>query len=368
MDVYVFNQHFQLQGIVDSFTSLMWRREYSKTGTFELHINLPESDHDTASLIATLQKGNILVKEDDPSEAAEIESLIIEEKSDGETLVITGYFIENFLDKRIVWGEMSQLGNIEDVMKYFVDHNAINPANTKRIIPHLKLTPNNGLKKQADELSSYANLVTLIEELAVKYDVGWRIIFDLLNKQYLFDVYEGLDRSINQSINPQAIFSLEYENVLNQKYTSSNSNYKNMALVAGKGEGIEQKFVEVNELIAGFERYEVFVDAKDVTDQQDNQPISDEEYKNILKEKGNSRLSETTVISTFESGVSITSNLVYKQDFDLGDVVTIQNERWGVQLNTRITGIEEVYETDTRDIKVNFGSNIPTLIDKIKMI
>lgn len=46
--------------------------------------------------------------------------------------------------------------------------------------------------------------------------------------------------------------------------------------------------------------------------------------------------------------------------------VTIQNDRWGLVLNTRITSVEEVYENDTVDIRVNFGSNIPTLIDKIQ--
>lgn len=368
MDIYVFNQDFEMQGIVDSYTSLIWKREYSKTGTFELHINLPEKDEDATALISILQKGNIIVKEDDSSEAAQIESLIIDNQADVETLVVSGYFIEDLLSKRIVWGEMSKSGTVEEVIKYFIDRNAITPDDSKRIIPHLKLTPNNGLTKQANEINSYGNLVTLIEELATKYDVGWRIVFDLFNKQYLFDVYEGLDRSILQTANPQAIFSLEYENVLNQKYTSSNSNYKNMALVAGQGEGLERKLITINDNQLGFQRNELFVDARDLAPTKDDVPVSDVEYELMLKERGDSKLSETSVISTFESGISVTSNLIYKQDFDLGDIVTVQNERWGIQLNTRITSIEEVYENNSTDIRVNFGSNIPTLIDKIKMI
>jgi len=38
----------------------------------------------------------------------------------------------------------------------------------------------------------------------------------------------------------------------------------------------------------------------------------------------------------------------------------------GYTIDTRITAIEEVYEQNGFDIRVNFGDKIPTLIDKIK--
>lgn len=145
-----------------------------------------------------------------------------------------------------------------------------------------------------------------------------------------------------------------------------------MVLIAGQGEGTARKVAMINDNLTGFDRRELYVDARDIADTKESTvegeeaiPIPDAEYQTILIERGNSKLAETQPICTFESGISVLSNLVYKEDFDLGDRVTIQNVRWGLVLNTRITVVEEVYENDTVDIRVNFGSNIPTLIDKI---
>jgi hypothetical protein len=366
MELYIFNKNFEMQGIIDTFTSLIWRRDFFKTGTFELHLNLPEDDKKAAETINLLQKGNILTKDDSLEEAVYIEDINLDEQEQ-EQIVVSGYFIDNFIAKRIIWGLQSKSGTVEEVMKHYVDKNSITPLDTNRVIPNLVLSQNTGISKQANEVSSYENLAEKIEELALKYDVGWRVLFNLANQQYAFDVYQGCDRSINQTINPIALFALEYENVLQQSFTDSDQNYKNMALIGGQGDGINRKLATINNNLQGFERRELFVDARDLSNvTEDEVTLTDPQYEALLIERGNSKLAEMTTIQTFQSGISVTSNLVYKQDFDLGDIVTIKNDRWGVLLNTRITTVEEVYENETKDIRVNFGSNIPTLIDKIK--
>ncbi|WP_415782946.1 Gp37-like protein, partial [Bacillus manliponensis] len=129
-----------------------------------------------------------------------------------------------------------------------------------------------------------------------------------------------------------------------------------MALVAGQGEGAARKLVAINDNLSGFERKELFVDARDLSNKtQDDRVLTDAEYEKLLIERGNSKLAESQTIQTFESGISLHSNLVYKEDFELGDIVTIENKRWGLTLNTRITVVEEIYENDRVDIRVNFG-------------
>lgn len=365
MDIYVFDKSFNLLGIIDSFESLIWDRQYYKTGSFKLHVTLPESDNEAFEIINLLQKGNILMKDDSPEEAAYIEDLVLDDE-DSETMVVSGFFIDNFISERLIWGQQTYSGSIEEVMKQFVKMNAITPVDPKRIIPNLSLSLNREINKIANEVNSYANLAEQVEELALKYDVGWRVLFDLENKKYVFDVYEGKDLTVNQTINPQAIFSMEYENILEQSFTDSNAGFKNMALIAGQGEGAERKLAVINNNVSGFERRELFVDARDLSqEKEDGTPISETEYVSMLVSRGESKLAELQPIQTFESEISVLSNLIYKQDFDLGDKVTIQNNRWGITLNTRITSVKEVYEKNSRDIRVNFGSNIPTLIDRI---
>lgn len=366
MNIYVFDKEFNLLGVIDQFTSLIWRREYYRSGNFELHSFLPKENKEAADLLSMLQKGNILMKEDSPEEAGVIENITLDDQ-EAETIAVSGYFVDSLIKNRIVWGMQSQTGTIEQAMKNYVSKNCITPTNINRVIPNLVLSNPRGIAKQANVVNSYKNLSEWIEELAVKYDVGWRVLFDLTNKQYIFDVFEGRNLTINQTENPQAIFSLEYENVLNQTFTDSENGYKNMALIGGQGEGIARKLAILNNEFTGFNRRELFVDAKDIPqEKEDGTPLTDHEYETILIERGKSKIAELTPIQTFEAGVSVLSSLIYKQDFDLGDQVTIQNKRWGITVNTRITSIEEIYENNLVDVRANFGSNIPTLIDKIK--
>lgn len=361
MDIYVFDKSFNMLGIIDRYTSLIWTRQFHKRGTFELHAFVSQS-------LSLLQKGNILVKSDNSQEAVMIETITLRDE-DAETIVVRGFFIENFLNDRFVWGTQTQTGTIEDVMKGFVKDNCITPTDVNRIIPNLILSPTAGITIPATEVNSYDNLALLMEELAIKYDVGWRIIFDIANKQYAFEVYAGNDLSINQTLNPQVIFSSDYENVLNQEYTDSDANHRNMTLVGGEGDGPDRIMKSINDAYSGFDRKELFLDAGDI-------PVQDEygyirgvaEYSVLLEERGKSVLAELQPIKTFESGISVLSNLIYRQDYDLGDIVTYQNDKWGLTVSPRITMIEEVYENNSVDIRVNFGSNIPTIMDKLKRV
>ena len=120
----------------------------------------------------------------------------------------------------------------------------------------------------------------------------------------------------------------------------------------------------------GLDRYELFVDARDLSDTETVDGVEKEipwsRYEMLLIQRGSEKLSEYQLSNVFESKVNLTGNFVYKVDFDLGDIVTCHDHLWGITLDTRITEIEEVYEGNKTEINVTFGNNVPTLIDKIK--
>ena len=101
-------------------------------------------------------------------------------------------------------------------------------------------------------------------------------------KQFVFKLYAGADRTYAQTENPYVVFSPKFENIANSNYLESKKEYKNVALVAGEGEGAERKTTSVGEG-SGLERRELFVDARDIsTTTEDNVTLSDEEYKKQL--------------------------------------------------------------------------------------
>lgn len=357
MELKVFDLNFNYLGIIDTYFSAVFQRNYNKASTCSIHAS---DDY-----LPLLQKGRILANSSNLKEAYMIDSLELSEDQ-GNLIVAQGYSLNRLLRKRILWGLQSKSGSIEEVMKHFVDINCINPANSRRKIPGLTLAPNKGLSLQANEARSFLELDEFLFEVGNKVEVSHKIDLDYANKKLVFDVWAGVNRSFSQSVNSRVIFSTEYENVVKQQYTDSDNNYCNMALVAGEGEDVDRKLATVNDSLAGWERNELYVDAKDLNSTIDDSVLSESAYTALLLERGKSKLSETVSVQTFESEVILNNNFIYRVDFDLGDIVTIVNERWGITLDTRISTIEEVYENNSLKVKMNFGNNIPTIIDKLK--
>lgn len=360
MELYIFDRDLNFKGILDTFFSFRWVRRYHKCGEFELQCVL------TPERLSLLARENIIYKKDD-IEAGYIEYRNLKQDTDGkEILIIKGKFLTGYLNRRIIWG--TEILNVatENAMRTLVTNNCTSPVDSNRIIPNLILGALHNFTGDINYQVSYKNLSDEIENLSNVSDLGHRVNFNITNKKLIFDVYKGLDRSVNQSVNPRCVFSKEFENILEQEFTDSLNNYRNLCLVGGIGEGIARKMTTVGNAI-GLDRFEIFNDQKSLSNvDENNNPISDTDYTNLLIEKGNETLSETKEIKTFDSKVNLNSNLKYKVDFDLGDIVTCVSKKWGITIDTRITEIEEIFEEQGQSINIVFGNNIPTLIDKIK--
>ena len=362
MELYVFDKDLNLQGILEGFFSLRWIRRYSKCGEFELHCGL------TPATLALLQRGSVIWKNDD-EEAGIIEYRNISLNSQKEeVLVVRGKFTTSILGRRIIWGTEIINNTAEVAIRILISKHAINPSDPGRIIPLLELGDIKGFAQAISKQISYANLLEAVEGIALASELGFKTKLDATNKKLIFDVYEGLNRTVGQTENAPAIFSTEFENVLEQEYTDSLNNYRNVVLVGGVGEGAERKFVTIG-TGAGLGRFEIFADRRDLSNEDENgDPIQDADYLPMLEQAGFEVLAENTEIQTFDSKINLNSNLVYKTDFDLGDIVTCTSKKWGVTIDTRITEIEEAYEESGLSINVTFGNNVPTLIDKIKQV
>ena len=361
MELYVFDRDLNFIGINDSFTSLIWRRKYFKGGDFELNCSLTNKN------LMLFARGNIIYKKD--NEAGYIEYRNMKQDTEGkEILVIKGKFLTGYFNRRIIWGTKILNTTSEVAMRTLVSDNCISPSDTTRVIPNVMLGTLQGYTDTVDYQVSYANLSDELENLSNISNLGHRINLDITNKKLIFDVYKGLDHSVNQAINPRCIFSKEFENILEQEYVDSLNNYKNTCLVAGVGEGAARKTITINPNNIGLDRHEIFADQKSLSNEIDSVLMSDTDYNLLLTGKGNELLATTLEIQTFDSKVNLNSNLKYHIDYDLGDIVTVVNNPWGVVISPRITDITEIYEEQGMSIEITFGSSIPTLITKIKQL
>ncbi|MEK4148913.1 siphovirus ReqiPepy6 Gp37-like family protein [Robertmurraya sp. FSL W8-0741] len=365
MEFYIFDLNLNRHGILDDFIDVKINPKYDDLGSLHLTVE------GTKNILDLLQVDRIIVKTTDLTKGYIIKTFeYLDEKAT--QLQIIAPSLNVILNDRLVLGQQEFNGYIENVMKSFVYANAVAPANPNRIIPNLTISSSVGIPIETTEGTVNQPLCDYLYELAKKHDVSFDILLDHENKKLVFHVWQGIDRSSQQSENPRVIFAKEFENVLRQHYVESVTDNKTTAIVLGEEiEGSPQEIVTVNDELSGFNRKEILVEGNDIkktfTNENDQEiTLSDAEYRRLLDEKGRNTLSEYIPIRTFESDIDPGANFIYETDYFLGDKVSIRNDELGVILHTRIVGVIETENKQGYSLQLNFGSNIPSLIDKVK--
>lgn len=334
IELIIYDTSFTPVGLVDNYTSLIWHKSYSSTGDFEIYIY---ADLSNANLLI---KDYYVMREDDDRVGIIQDIKITEDIENGEYLTVTGKFAETILGKRIIWYQTQLSGTTENAMRSLVNDNAISPVDANRTISCIKLGALQRLTFPVDAQVSYENLEEYISELALAADYGYKMSFDSTDNKFIFSVFEGVDRSYEQQVNPHIVFSDENDNLLSSEYSEQYSIYKNTAKIMGEGEGTDRVSYVKNNTNTGMNRKELYVDARDIS--SNDGEINSTTYQNMLGERGVQKLAECAITKSFTGEVDF-GVYKYKVDWDLGDKVTVENKRWGIYINPRITDIIESY-------------------------
>ena len=365
MEIRVYNPQLQLLGIIDAFTSLQWVRRYSMVGQFELHV--PISDDS----VNYLKRGNIVAYLG-ASEAGVIEYLRVEESGEKSDFMVAGRFLESYLDRRLIYTNKGTFttgtahtfnysGRTEVGMRTLLSDAIAIPLITMYNTTGTDPGELHGYTETISFQATFQNLLKYENKLAESAGFGFRCMPDFVNRIIIFDVYKGLDHSERQSDRVRVTFSDGYGNLESATYTENDQLYKNVCYVGGRGEGANRTWVVVGDTTAtGLNLREVRLNATDIEDDD----ISAADYKAKLSQRGQDLLeNEDILIRSFECDTMPDGNFSYKKHYDIGDIVTVTKEAWGISLDLRITEIAEIYEDGIVTIAPIFGNPLPNTIE-----
>lgn len=334
MELLILDENLAGIDTLDVFESLIWTDRYCGYGDFEIYV--PAS----VNMLSKLQKDRYLYTKESEYLMV-IEDINIETDSeDGSHLCVTGRSLESLLERRIVWKQTVLSGNLQDGIEKLLNENAISPSDENRKIPNLIFQKSED--PSVTELTLEAqfwgeNLYDSILNICESVSLGFKIT--LVGTNFVFSLYAGADRSYDQTKNPYVIFSPGFDNLMNSNYIESNKTLKTVALVAGEGEGSNRKTVTVEMEGgggSGLNRRELFTDASDVSKYVNGGTISDADYLNQLKQRGEEDLSKNKATNSFEGQVDSNATYFYGSDYYLGDIVQVVNE-YGCESRSRIT-------------------------------
>lgn len=348
----ILDKNINLLGEIDNYEEFKINRRFFGISEFEFKIKANKLHTDK------LLKNNLILLGKDYSKVG----IILHREFDGDDksdlILIRGATLKGLINRRLIVPDTKESyescsGKQETIIKHFVNKNCVNPVNTKRKIDRLVIAEDKLRGLNDAWRSSYENLSDKIKEIGEYCNLGWDVVLDKESKQYIFDVIEGNNLTINQNLKPPVIFRSDFKNIAKRHFIDSIINSKNV-VYSGTKEDATKLVLSVGDS-EGFERIESFIS------------INSDDAEEVKKE-GNIKLKELEELKSFEFEVNPNDTFIYEKDYNLGDIVTVQDRKLKVTMDARIVEIEEVHNKNGIQLKIIFGNSIPNILTRINKI
>lgn len=336
MSLTVLNNNFERVYPLDILDSMIWTERYSKHGEFEIQVKA------NLTYLAQLKEGYFLSK-DGTDRLMVIESLNLKtDVEDGNKFIVKGRSFETIIERRIVWKQTLLSGGLQASIKKLLMDNAISPEDPDRKISKLMFEESDDpliTSLSIDDQFHGETLYEVVEKLCTANGIGFKITLSP-EKNFIFKLYAGVDRSYSQSSVPIVAFSPKLDNLSNSSYYHTSITHRTITLVLGEGEGSDRPGVQIS--LGGdnteLNRRELFTDASDLSATTEDGVLDLDQYNTLLAQRGVRSLLENQQISAFDGTVIATVNYTYGTDFFIGDIVQIENE-YGLTGTSRVTEI-----------------------------
>ncbi|MDR2904322.1 MAG: siphovirus ReqiPepy6 Gp37-like family protein, partial [Clostridiales bacterium] len=178
------------------------------------------------------------------------------------------------------------------------------------------------------DYQSRANVFDMIQTVAQKNNIGFRVWYDIPGKRLVFDLY-------NTTVSDRVVFSRKRKNIAEQEIFSLWADYKNVVYVGDTPIGSA----------TGLDRREMSISA-----------VSGES----AQQAGEKALRERQKVETVDIRIDQDgSQYVYLQDWNLGYTVTFRDDLLDVEIKQTIVEVQEFYELGSQKIDTIFGDYLP---------
>lgn len=381
MDIEVFKRvgtsgfNFESAGILDVFESLTVNWRYYTYSQFSLKIlledvrkiilnNSEEIARRKDILFSLFISDNIL---NINNVYFYIDRVVCDDSTKGE-LIISGKSLRAKSLKRIVYRIYHQTKRPEQIIYDHLNNEVVNPSQASRKIQYLSVSSPGALSTATvDYQNSYGVVCDEIDTLCSTYDIGIKeTATNLQNPHNQLEIIKGRDLS------DVVEFNVDFDNLLSESYESSNFDEATMAWVFGEGDGNARLNVKLNDNLAGLEREEIYVDARDIQKQtQDGNgkdiTLTDAQYKAALTSRGIEKLSEQVEVLTLNGDIDLESELFeYGKDYKLGDKVRFTSKLFNITKTSVLAGIDETWDNTGHHMSPLWDKESPTVFDIIK--
>lgn len=321
MNIYILDEKLNIIAIYDFYKSIIWSNRYYKVGDFELQIPLIKDVKDKIKqdyfIYRDIDYNNGIIER-----PKVIEKIELIDNSNEYSLLVSGRDATALLDRRVIYPTEILNGEYENSILSLITNHIISPSDSNRRISIIDINNTGLIEDTIDAQITGDTILKYLEDVSADYKIGFRTDLDILNKKLIFKLYRGTKRTGDDPV----IISRKFDNLIKYNYINDKEKYKNMAYVAGAGEGSGRKLVKIGDELSELDRREMFVDARDLQEtDSEGQAISDADYMEQLKQKGSEKLTENKIDVTNSCEVELDGTFTFNKDYFLGDEIICES-------------------------------------------
>ena len=321
MDIYIYSRDFVPVEILEGYSSVIWTKRWQDLDDAE--ITMPTSQLKEISDFSSMI--DLYLYNADLDDYMIIDGYEVKyDTEQGEMLTIYGTDLLSILNRRIVWNQTIVSGTLTHCVTRLLNENVISPTNTNRKIDNFAIGTFTDTHTIDSAQFTGDTIYEAIQDLCNNQDVGYEI--KLESGVFTFYLIEPTNRQ------NYVVFSRDFDNLISYDRIKSNKQIKNVALVAGEGEGTDRKTAIVND-VAGLDRRELFVDAREVSTNDGEVSLAD--YEKQLQAKGIEKLQSLSIDNSIDADID-TRMYTYPVDYEVGDYIKIVDYR-GISHTAQIT-------------------------------
>ena len=346
MQLLALDSNFQPIAYLPYF-NLQWDREYYAIGQFSVQIAAANYDPAMAYLYTP-----------DRPETGIIQKVELTESIKGRFVQLSGYFLEAVLNDKIVYPTFYANGSIPaTVVAMLRQYKDDIPLLTVADAP-ASLAENTSWQETGGQLAdvAYTKLQTVQHRLRSPYHYQQNAI--------TAEVWQGLDRTQEQTVNPFVTFSDGFGNLTEVDASTDRSNHKNYAVVTGQDQAENRKVAYADLSGGGYKRI-LYVDAR--SERWDPDEQTETEYLAGLQQKGFDKLLDYQIVNNVDIQAAA-SGFVYLQDWDLGDLVDVIVADIDLAMQARIVTVREVFKQHNHTVEIELGDKKLTQLQKARLI
>lgn len=352
-EVMALGEDFELLSLL-RYTNLQWNRKYNESGTFSIEIPFEQYD-----------PGFCYIYTKDRPELGVIQQINYIDKGQ-RTVNLSGYFLEEQLNKRIAYQYATetnitnqpawvvQTGAAEDVaLAFFNGFKDVRFSGGEALLD-IKAEPSQGRGHLAEHTRNNERLGAKIRAILKPSGLSYRVAYDFITNEKKLAIWGGIDRTQdNAELNNPVVFSTRYGNIKKADVLLSSANYRNGFLVLNsyKENDVDKTTIEAEISQQDGENALAFISSganrSDFTSKAD--------YISAMLAEGREQLQQFSKTISLQFS-AVPGSYEYREDFDLGDLCSIELPEIGLSADARLVGCYEVIKKGVASLTMDFDA------------